>query len=128
MDQTAPFVIFGNGIVGVTAAEMLRAESPQALIVLIASDTLPVYYRPALKDYLAGRARSPFIRISSSTVCPIASSDLIPGSASYTCKAGAKKGILPISAQPREHLPSCQSENFCQETRKMQVTTFVARA
>ena len=55
MDQTAPFVIIGNGIAGVTAAETLRTESPQAPIMLIASDTLPVYYRPALKDYLAGR-------------------------------------------------------------------------
>lgn len=55
MDQTAPFVIIGNGIAGVTAAETLRAGSPQAPIVLIAGDTLPVYYRPALKDYLAGR-------------------------------------------------------------------------
>ncbi len=55
MAQTAPFVIIGNGIAGVTAAETLRAESPQAPIVMIASDTLPVYYRPALKDYLAGR-------------------------------------------------------------------------
>jgi NAD(P)H-nitrite reductase large subunit len=55
MYQTAPLVIIGNGIAGVTAAETLRAESPQASIVLIASDTLPVYYRPALKDYLAGR-------------------------------------------------------------------------
>src|SRR5579859_7099926 len=55
MDSTAPFVIIGNGIAGVTAAETLRAGSPQAPIVLIAGDTLPVYYRPALKDYLAGR-------------------------------------------------------------------------
>ena len=55
MDQIAPLVIIGNGIAGVSAAETLRAGSPQAPIVLIASDTLPVYYRPALKDYLAGR-------------------------------------------------------------------------
>lgn len=55
MEQTAPFVIIGNGIAGVTAAETLRAGSPQVPIVLISGDTLPVYYRPALKDYLAGR-------------------------------------------------------------------------
>ena len=55
MTQTAPYVIIGNGIAGVTAAETLRAESPNAPIAVIASDSLPVYYRPALKDYLAGR-------------------------------------------------------------------------
>src|SRR5579859_3714163 len=62
MDSTAPFVIIGNGIAGVTAAETLRNGSPQAPIVLIASDTLPVYYRPALKDYLAGRVGEEHLR------------------------------------------------------------------
>jgi NAD(P)H-nitrite reductase large subunit len=55
MIQTAPYIIIGNGIAGVTAAETLRAESSGAAIVIIAGDALPVYYRPALKDYLAGR-------------------------------------------------------------------------
>ena len=55
MVQTVPYVIIGNGIAGVTAAETLRAASPEAAIVVIADDTLPMYYRPALKDYLAGR-------------------------------------------------------------------------
>lgn len=55
MTQAAPYVIIGNGIAGVTAAETLRSESPGAAIAMIASDSLPVYYRPALKDYLAGR-------------------------------------------------------------------------
>lgn len=55
MTQAAPYVIIGNGIAGVTAAETLRSESPGAAIAMIASDSQPVYYRPALKDYLAGR-------------------------------------------------------------------------
>ncbi|GAC1565023.1 MAG: FAD-dependent oxidoreductase [Ktedonobacteraceae bacterium] len=49
------FVIVGNGIAGVAAAETLRAEEPAAAIAIIANDATPVYYRPALKDYLAGR-------------------------------------------------------------------------
>lgn len=49
------FVIIGNGIAGVTAAETLRQEAPSARVVLITEDPTPVYYRPALKDYLAGR-------------------------------------------------------------------------
>ncbi len=38
------------------------------------------------------------------------------------------RGIMPMSANPREHLPSLQSENFCQDMRKMHVKTFVKRA
>lgn len=49
------YLIIGNGIAGVTAAEILRAEAPNAQISVVADDPFPVYYRPALKDYLAGR-------------------------------------------------------------------------
>lgn len=51
------YVVIGNGIAGVTAAEILRAEDAGAEITVIADDPFPVYYRPALKDYLAGRVR-----------------------------------------------------------------------
>jgi len=53
----ATYVIVGNGIAGVTAAEILRQEDSDAHIVVIADDPFPVYYRPALKDYLGGRVR-----------------------------------------------------------------------
>jgi NADPH-dependent 2,4-dienoyl-CoA reductase/sulfur reductase-like enzyme/pSer/pThr/pTyr-binding forkhead associated (FHA) protein len=51
------YLIIGNGVAGVTAAELLRNEDPAADITVIADDPFPVYYRPALKDYLAGRVR-----------------------------------------------------------------------
>ncbi len=51
------YLIIGNGIAGVTAAEILRNEDAAADITVIADDPFPVYYRPALKDYLAGRVR-----------------------------------------------------------------------
>jgi NADPH-dependent 2,4-dienoyl-CoA reductase/sulfur reductase-like enzyme/pSer/pThr/pTyr-binding forkhead associated (FHA) protein len=51
------YMIIGNGIAGVTAAEVLRTEDTNAEITVIADDPFPVYYRPALKDYLAGRVR-----------------------------------------------------------------------
>ncbi|MDQ2884851.1 MAG: FAD-dependent oxidoreductase [Chloroflexota bacterium] len=55
-EQTASsYLIIGNGIAGATAAEVLRAEDSAATITVIADDPFPVYYRPALKDYLAGR-------------------------------------------------------------------------
>jgi NAD(P)H-nitrite reductase large subunit len=57
MAEQQHFLIVGNGIAAVTAAETLRAEAPEANIALIADDPTPVYYRPALKDFLAGRAR-----------------------------------------------------------------------
>jgi NADPH-dependent 2,4-dienoyl-CoA reductase/sulfur reductase-like enzyme/pSer/pThr/pTyr-binding forkhead associated (FHA) protein/CRP-like cAMP-binding protein/Fe-S-cluster-containing hydrogenase component 2 len=48
------YLIVGNGITGITAAEVLRAEDPASNITVVADDPFPVYYRPALKDYLAG--------------------------------------------------------------------------
>lgn len=56
------FVIVGNGIAGVTAAEIVRAEDAAAQIFIIADDPYPVYYRPALKDFLAGRVREHVLR------------------------------------------------------------------
>lgn len=67
MTQAAPYVIIGNGIAGVTAAETLRYEAPGAAIAVIASDTQPVYYRPALKDYLAGRVGEEKLRARPTT-------------------------------------------------------------
>jgi NADPH-dependent 2,4-dienoyl-CoA reductase/sulfur reductase-like enzyme/pSer/pThr/pTyr-binding forkhead associated (FHA) protein len=57
-EQTGPtYLIIGNGIAGITAAEILRSEDSAATIAVIADDPFPVYYRPALKDYLGGRVR-----------------------------------------------------------------------
>jgi NADPH-dependent 2,4-dienoyl-CoA reductase/sulfur reductase-like enzyme/pSer/pThr/pTyr-binding forkhead associated (FHA) protein len=55
MAERVSYVIVGNGIAGITAAEVLRMEDAAATIGVIADDPYPVYYRPALKDYLAGR-------------------------------------------------------------------------
>jgi NAD(P)H-nitrite reductase large subunit len=63
MDSRArTFVIVGNGIAGVTAAEIVRAEDAAAQIFIVADDPYPVYYRPALKDFLAGRVRETALR------------------------------------------------------------------
>jgi NADPH-dependent 2,4-dienoyl-CoA reductase/sulfur reductase-like enzyme/Fe-S-cluster-containing hydrogenase component 2/CRP-like cAMP-binding protein len=48
------YVIIGNGIAGVTAAEVLRAEDAECALTIVADDPFPVYYRPALKDFLGG--------------------------------------------------------------------------
>lgn len=56
------FVIVGNGITAVTAAEVIRAEDAAAEIFIIADDPYPVYYRPALKGFLAGRVREEALR------------------------------------------------------------------
>jgi NADPH-dependent 2,4-dienoyl-CoA reductase/sulfur reductase-like enzyme/pSer/pThr/pTyr-binding forkhead associated (FHA) protein len=55
--MTEHYMIIGNGIAGMTAAETLRSENEAADITVVADDPFPVYYRPALKDYLAGRVR-----------------------------------------------------------------------
>jgi NADPH-dependent 2,4-dienoyl-CoA reductase/sulfur reductase-like enzyme/pSer/pThr/pTyr-binding forkhead associated (FHA) protein len=57
-EQKGPtYLIIGNGIAGITAAEILRSEDSASTIAVIADDPFPVYYRPALKDYLGGRVR-----------------------------------------------------------------------
>jgi NADPH-dependent 2,4-dienoyl-CoA reductase/sulfur reductase-like enzyme len=55
MVEQLSYVIVGNGIAGITAAETLRAEDSSADITVIADNPFPVYNRPALKDFLAGR-------------------------------------------------------------------------
>jgi len=55
MVEQLSYVIVGNGIAGVTAAETLRAEDSSVDITVIADNPSPVYNRPALKDFLAGR-------------------------------------------------------------------------
>lgn len=55
MGKQFSYLIIGNGITGVTAAEILRSEDVTSSITIIADDPFPVYYRPALKDYLGGR-------------------------------------------------------------------------
>ncbi len=55
MADQITFLIIGNGIAGVTAAETLRCEAPQATIGIISDAEYAAYFRPALKDYLAGR-------------------------------------------------------------------------
>jgi NADPH-dependent 2,4-dienoyl-CoA reductase/sulfur reductase-like enzyme len=48
------YVVVGNGIAGITAAETLRAEDALVDIAVIADNPLPMYNRPLLKDLLAG--------------------------------------------------------------------------
>ncbi len=55
MEERFSYVVVGNGIAGITAAETLRAEDALADIAVIADNPLPVYNRPILKDFLAGR-------------------------------------------------------------------------
>lgn len=55
MGERQSYLIIGNGIASVTATEILRSEDAAAEVTVIADDLFPVFYRPALKDYLAGR-------------------------------------------------------------------------
>ena len=55
MVEHLSYVIVGNGIAGVTAAETVRQEQPPAEITIIAETPTPACHRPSLKDYLAGR-------------------------------------------------------------------------
>lgn len=54
--MTISYLVIGNGIAGITAAETLRNEDSAAEITVIGDHPMPVYTRPALKDFLAGRS------------------------------------------------------------------------
>ncbi|HEV2579249.1 MAG TPA: FAD-dependent oxidoreductase, partial [Ktedonobacteraceae bacterium] len=56
MTERCSYIIIGNGIAGITAAETLRNEDAAAEITVIGEHPMPVYTRPALKDFLAGRS------------------------------------------------------------------------
>jgi NADPH-dependent 2,4-dienoyl-CoA reductase/sulfur reductase-like enzyme len=56
MTEPCSYVVIGNGIAAITAAETLRNENASARITVIGDHPMPVYTRPALKDYLAGRS------------------------------------------------------------------------
>src|SRR5438105_1778360 len=55
MVKRLTYVVVGNGIAGTTAVETLRAEDESAEIGVIADNALPLYNRPLLKEFLAGR-------------------------------------------------------------------------
>ncbi len=57
MTEGHSYLIIGNGIAGATAAEILRTEDSRVDITVVADDPFPLYYRPALKDYLGGKVR-----------------------------------------------------------------------
>jgi len=48
------YVIIGNGIAGVSAAEAIRATAPDGEIIMIADETFPPYSRPMISHVLDG--------------------------------------------------------------------------
>src|SRR5713226_4740316 len=79
MSELQAYVIVGNGIAGITAAEILRAEDPACKITIVADDPLPAYYRPALKDYLGGRLPEEKLWTRPATFCQDQRIRFIPG-------------------------------------------------
>ncbi len=49
------YVIIGNGVTGTRAAEVLRAQLPDAEITLMTEEDYPFYRRPQLPDFVAGK-------------------------------------------------------------------------
>ena len=48
-------VILGDGVAGMSAAEVIRGRRPHDRIVVISDDASPYYYRAALTNYLQGQ-------------------------------------------------------------------------
>lgn len=52
-DTDRQFVILGNGIAGLTAAEEIRKRDRTCKITLVGAEEMLTYYRPMLSDYLS---------------------------------------------------------------------------
>ena len=48
------YVIIGNGVAGVRAAEIIRRYDSSGSMVMISEERYPFYYRPSLPEYVAG--------------------------------------------------------------------------
>ncbi|MBF0202936.1 MAG: FAD-dependent oxidoreductase [Desulfamplus sp.] len=49
------YLLIGNGIAGTTAAEQIRKHDPDGQITLLTKESLPLYSRIRLPDYLCGK-------------------------------------------------------------------------
>lgn len=58
----ARYLIVGNGVAGVRAAEAIRETDPKGEIVILGSESHPFYRRPQLADYASGRTDQSAIR------------------------------------------------------------------
>ena len=52
--QTVEYLIVGNGMAGITAAQEIRHADPDGRIVLVGDEPLPYYYRASLSEWLSG--------------------------------------------------------------------------
>ena len=61
--MTTRCVILGTGIAGLSAAEAIRSENPQATITLIGDESGPLYSRPGLAYLLTGEVAEELLAI-----------------------------------------------------------------
>ena len=47
-------VILGDGVAGMSAAQIIRTERPNDRVIVVSNDAQPFYYRAALTNYLSG--------------------------------------------------------------------------
>jgi NADPH-dependent 2,4-dienoyl-CoA reductase/sulfur reductase-like enzyme len=51
----AQYLIIGNGVAGITAAQAIRHADPAGGIVLIGDEGEPYYYRASLSEWISGQ-------------------------------------------------------------------------
>ena len=49
------YLIIGNGVAGITAAQEIRHVDPTARILIISDETAPYYYRASLSEWISGQ-------------------------------------------------------------------------
>lgn len=97
--MAAPYIIIGNGVAGVNAAETIRARDPRAQVIVITDQECEFYSRPALYYYLlgriefadtVGRPRGFYRRNRFDLQCATTVSSLDPEARTITCADGAE--------------------------------------
>ena len=61
------YIIIGNGIAGVTAAQHLRALDPQGEIIILTDEETPFYSRPGLMYFMMGTLKEWDLRLARET-------------------------------------------------------------
>jgi len=51
------YVVVGNGVAGLRAAEVIRNSDRNAKVTILSDEPYPFYYRPQLADYIGGLAK-----------------------------------------------------------------------
>jgi NAD(P)H-nitrite reductase large subunit len=88
------YVIVGNGVAGVKAAEAIRQRDPRGAITMVSKEPYPFYFRPQLANYAAGKITDTQITARSADFYKRKKIELILGNSVKKVKADERLVVL----------------------------------